>query len=58
MIFKGGKNNMEFFDKYIEDLEVVFEMCRSRIRCFPEPFIETGLEYMDIFNPFFAIEFA
>ncbi|MCT4566397.1 MAG: hypothetical protein N4A68_19045 [Maledivibacter sp.] len=49
---------MEFFDKYTEDLEVVFEMCRSRIRCFPEPFIETGLEYMDIFNPFFAIEFA
>lgn len=51
MILKRGEKYMEFCDKYNEDLEVVFEMCRARIRCFPEPFIETGLEYIDMFNP-------
>lgn len=51
MILKRGEKYMEFYDKYIEDLEIVFEMCRERIRCFPEPFIETGLEYIDMFNP-------
>lgn len=42
---------MKFCDGYIEDLEIVFEMCRERIRAFPEPFIKTGLAYIDMFDP-------